>query len=192
MKPGIKKGSLSEDEQRLVISLQAKHGNRWKKIAAQVPGTTAKRLSKWWEVYREKQDKVKDRKGESSQILLTQLRKVNMIIFSRHLQRNTCKSKSNWLLLAAVIYQLLLQCLLGFLLPLVSVCQQIQLQISFISPSHLHLHLPLALLELLYHVFLHGCPTGQIQIQLMGLELKPFFILLPYQSPAPHPPLLLL
>jgi len=62
LKPGIKKGSLSEDEQRLVISLQAKHGNRWKKIAAQVPGTTAKRLSKWWEVYREKQDKVKDRK----------------------------------------------------------------------------------------------------------------------------------
>nr|QOQ51799.1 asymmetric leaves 1 [Larix kaempferi] len=62
LKPGIKKGSLSEEEQRLIISLQAKYGNRWKKIAAQVPGTTAKRLSKWWEVYREKQDKVKDRK----------------------------------------------------------------------------------------------------------------------------------
>lgn len=62
LKPGIKKGSLSEDEQHLVISLQAKYGNRWKKIAAQVPGTTAKRLSKWWEVYREKQDKIKDRK----------------------------------------------------------------------------------------------------------------------------------
>nr|QOQ51795.1 asymmetric leaves 1 [Nothotsuga longibracteata] len=62
LKPGIKKGSLSEDEQRLVISLQAKYGNRWKKIAAQVPGTTAKRLSKWWEVYREKQHKIKDRK----------------------------------------------------------------------------------------------------------------------------------
>lgn len=61
LKPGIKKGSLSEDEQRLVVSLQAKYGNRWKKIAAQVPGTTAKRLSKWWEVYREKQDKIKDR-----------------------------------------------------------------------------------------------------------------------------------
>nr|QOQ51800.1 asymmetric leaves 1 [Abies firma] len=61
LKPGIKKGSLSEDEQRLVINLQAKYGNRWKKIAAQVPGTTAKRLSKWWEVYREKQDKLKDR-----------------------------------------------------------------------------------------------------------------------------------
>lgn len=57
LKPGIKKGSLSEEEQRLVIRLQAKHGNRWKKIAAEVPGRTAKRLGKWWEVYKEKQQR---------------------------------------------------------------------------------------------------------------------------------------
>nr|BAJ10707.1 phantastica ortholog [Hydrobryum japonicum] len=55
LKPGIKKGSLTEEEQRLVIRLQAKHGNKWKKIAAEVPGRTAKRLGKWWEVFKEKQ-----------------------------------------------------------------------------------------------------------------------------------------
>ncbi|KAK1369791.1 hypothetical protein POM88_035883 [Heracleum sosnowskyi] len=44
LKPGIKKGSLSEEEQCLVIRLQVKHGNKWKKIAAEVPGRTAKRL----------------------------------------------------------------------------------------------------------------------------------------------------
>ncbi|EAZ20941.1 hypothetical protein OsJ_36593 [Oryza sativa Japonica Group] len=44
LRPGIKKGSLTDDEQRLVIRLQAKHGNKWKKIAAEVPGRTAKRL----------------------------------------------------------------------------------------------------------------------------------------------------
>nr|QOQ51785.1 asymmetric leaves 1 [Ginkgo biloba] len=55
LKPGIKKGSLSEEEQCLVISLQAKYGNKWKKIAAEVPGRTAKRLGKWWEVFKEKQ-----------------------------------------------------------------------------------------------------------------------------------------
>ncbi|NP_001315856.1 transcription factor AS1 [Malus domestica] len=54
LKPGIKKGSLTEEEQRLVICLQAKHGNKWKKIAAEVPGRTAKRLGKWWEVFKEK------------------------------------------------------------------------------------------------------------------------------------------
>ncbi|XP_057809560.1 protein rough sheath 2 homolog [Salvia miltiorrhiza] len=55
LKPGIKKGSLTPDEQTLVISLQAKYGNKWKKIAAEVPGRTAKRLGKWWEVFKEKQ-----------------------------------------------------------------------------------------------------------------------------------------
>lgn len=55
LKPGLKKGSLSPEEQSLVISLQAKYGNKWKKIAAEVPGRTAKRLGKWWEVFKEKQ-----------------------------------------------------------------------------------------------------------------------------------------
>ncbi|PIN03041.1 Transcription factor, Myb superfamily [Handroanthus impetiginosus] len=57
LKPGIKKGSLTEEEQRLVVHLQAKHGNKWKKIAAEVPGRTAKRLGKWWEVFKEKQQR---------------------------------------------------------------------------------------------------------------------------------------
>lgn len=55
LKPGIKKGSLTPEEQSLVISLQAKYGNKWKKIANEVPGRTAKRLGKWWEVFKEKQ-----------------------------------------------------------------------------------------------------------------------------------------
>ncbi|KAL6623553.1 hypothetical protein ACP70R_033432 [Stipagrostis hirtigluma subsp. patula] len=57
LRPGIKKGSLTEEEQRQVIRLQAKHGNKWKKIAAEVPGRTAKRLGKWWEVFKEKQQR---------------------------------------------------------------------------------------------------------------------------------------
>nr|ACA34975.1 phantastica [Corytoplectus speciosus] len=57
LKPGIKKESLTEEEQHLVIHLQAKHGNKWKKIAAEVPGRTAKRLGKWWEVFKEKQQR---------------------------------------------------------------------------------------------------------------------------------------
>ncbi|XP_059305583.1 transcription factor AS1-like [Lycium ferocissimum] len=47
LKPGIRKGSLTEEEQRLVIQLQAKHGNKWKNIAAEVPGRPAKQLGKY-------------------------------------------------------------------------------------------------------------------------------------------------
>nr|QIG55721.1 MYB transcription factor [Paeonia suffruticosa] len=57
LKPGIKRGSLTPEEQSLVISLQSKYGNKWKKIAAELPGRTAKRLGKWWEVFKEKQQK---------------------------------------------------------------------------------------------------------------------------------------
>nr|CAB3466254.1 unnamed protein product [Digitaria exilis] len=54
LRPGIKKGSLTDDEQRLVIRLQAKHGNKWKKIAAEVPGRTAKRYDWLLENFAEK------------------------------------------------------------------------------------------------------------------------------------------
>ncbi|RAL48760.1 unnamed protein product [Cuscuta campestris] len=57
LKPGLKKGSLTPEEQQLLISLQAKYGNKWKKIAAEIPGRTAKRLGKWWEVFKEKEAK---------------------------------------------------------------------------------------------------------------------------------------
>ena len=60
MKPGIKIGLLSEDEQLLVICLQGKHGNTLNKIADEAPGTAAKKLEKRWELYREKQEEIKD------------------------------------------------------------------------------------------------------------------------------------
>lgn len=67
LKPGIKKGSLTLEEQNLVISLQSKYGNKWKKIASLVPGRTAKRLGKWWEVFKEKQIKLKTSSSSSTQ-----------------------------------------------------------------------------------------------------------------------------
>lgn len=65
LNPGIKKGSLTEEEQCLVIRLQAKYGNKWKKIAAEVPGRTAKRLGKWWEVFKEKQQREQKEKNKA-------------------------------------------------------------------------------------------------------------------------------
>ncbi|KAI4981602.1 hypothetical protein ZWY2020_022094 [Hordeum vulgare] len=51
------------DGQRLLIRLQAKHGNKWKKIATEVPSRTAKRLGKWWEVFKEKQREIETAGG---------------------------------------------------------------------------------------------------------------------------------
>ncbi|KAK1280369.1 Protein rough sheath 2 [Acorus gramineus] len=62
LKPGLKKGSLTQEEQSLVVSLQSKYGNKWKKIASFVPGRTPKRLGKWWEVFKERQLKQQSNK----------------------------------------------------------------------------------------------------------------------------------
>ncbi|GAB2235638.1 hypothetical protein Droror1_Dr00026069 [Drosera rotundifolia] len=80
LKPGIKKGSLTEEEQRLVIRLQAKHGNKWKKIAAEVPGRTAKRLGKWWEVYKEKQQREEKKESGNKVIDPIEERKYDNIL----------------------------------------------------------------------------------------------------------------
>ncbi|KAL3698408.1 hypothetical protein R1sor_012484 [Riccia sorocarpa] len=66
LKPGIKKTPLSQEEKLLVISLQEKYGNKWKKIASEVPGRTAKRLGKWWEVHKEKERKERERERGAS------------------------------------------------------------------------------------------------------------------------------
>lgn len=71
LKPGIKKGSLTADEQRLVIALQANHGNKWKKIAAQVPGRTPKRLGKWWEVFNQQRNRCNNENSSSSEVIET-------------------------------------------------------------------------------------------------------------------------
>ncbi|KAJ6850111.1 protein rough sheath 2-like protein [Iris pallida] len=84
LNPSIKKGSLTDEEKSLVIQLQAKHGNKWKKIAAEVPGRTAKRLGKWWEVFKEKSGD-KNRRVEATSSPLSQ---GSTTISSRVLQRN--------------------------------------------------------------------------------------------------------
>ncbi|KAK1302830.1 Protein rough sheath 2 [Acorus calamus] len=66
LKPGLKKGSLTPEEQSLVVSLQSMYGNKWKKIASCVPGRTPKRLGKWWEDFKEKQQQLKLSKKQHS------------------------------------------------------------------------------------------------------------------------------
>lgn len=67
LRPGLKKGSLTPEEQSLVISLQSKHGNKWNLIASHLPGRTPKRLGKWWEVFKEKQIKNNQKKKNHQQ-----------------------------------------------------------------------------------------------------------------------------
>ncbi|XP_047951383.1 transcription factor MYB14-like [Salvia hispanica] len=54
LKPGLKRGNFSEEEQRLVVELHAELGNKWSAIAAKLPGRTDNEIKNFWHTHLEK------------------------------------------------------------------------------------------------------------------------------------------
>ncbi|KAM6580594.1 hypothetical protein CsatA_004368 [Cannabis sativa] len=48
LRPNLKKGSFTPEEERLILELHAKYGNKWARMAAQLPGRTDNEIKNYW------------------------------------------------------------------------------------------------------------------------------------------------
>ncbi|XP_002988033.2 myb-related protein 306 [Selaginella moellendorffii] len=51
LRPNVKRGNISEDEEDLIIMLHALLGNRWSLIAARMPGRTDNEIKNYWNTH---------------------------------------------------------------------------------------------------------------------------------------------
>ncbi|GER51145.1 Myb family transcription factor family protein [Striga asiatica] len=52
--PGLKRGKMTPHEERLVLQLHSKWGNRWSRIARKLPGRTDNEIKNYWRTYMRK------------------------------------------------------------------------------------------------------------------------------------------
>ncbi|CAH8390942.1 unnamed protein product [Eruca vesicaria subsp. sativa] len=48
LRPNLRKGSFSPDEEKIIIELHAKVGNKWARMASQLPGRTDNEIKNYW------------------------------------------------------------------------------------------------------------------------------------------------
>ncbi|KAM3376233.1 transcription factor MYB48 [Capsicum galapagoense] len=65
--PGLKRGKMTPQEERLILELHSKWGNRWSKIAMKLPGRTDNEIKNYWRTHMRKKAQ-DERKNKASTI----------------------------------------------------------------------------------------------------------------------------
>ncbi|XP_022731886.1 transcription factor TT2-like [Durio zibethinus] len=66
LRPDIRRGNISSDEEDLIIRLHKLLGNRWSLIAGRLPGRTDNEIKNYWNTHLSKRGQEKERRPESN------------------------------------------------------------------------------------------------------------------------------
>ncbi|KAL7096791.1 hypothetical protein ACP275_10G101800 [Erythranthe tilingii] len=66
LRPNLKHGNISADEERIIIQLHEKWGNKWSMIARRLPGRTDNEIKNYWRSYLKKKALALDKECLSS------------------------------------------------------------------------------------------------------------------------------
>ncbi|XP_061993156.1 transcription repressor MYB5-like [Rosa rugosa] len=76
LRPGIKKGNITEDEEDLIIRMHKLVGNRWSLIAGRIPGRTDNEIKNYWNSTLRK--KLAEQKEKESEVSRNEMVKENL------------------------------------------------------------------------------------------------------------------
>ncbi|PKA66579.1 Myb-related protein 305 [Apostasia shenzhenica] len=69
LRPDVRRGNITPEEQMLIVELHARWGNRWSKIARQLPGRTDNEIKNFWRTRIQKKVKPGELADCSSQMM---------------------------------------------------------------------------------------------------------------------------
>ncbi|GMH26233.1 hypothetical protein Nepgr_028076 [Nepenthes gracilis] len=94
LKPDIKRGNLTPQEQLMILELHSKWGNRWSKIAAHLPGRTDNEIKNYWRTRVQKQARQLNMES-NSQSFIDAIRCFYMPRLVQKIEQNSSSSSSS-------------------------------------------------------------------------------------------------